>query len=212
MAAKNNKSKHDLILEAAIKVFAKRGFHHSKISEIARQAKVADGTIYLYFKNKDDILINIFEESLDRIINNITPVLERQPDALAKLRTFIRLYLDLINENRNLAEILQVELRQSNKFMKEYVPVRFIDYINIIAGLVREGQDEGLIDNQIVPGIYKRALFGALDEIALHAVLTHKGKDYLDKCADQLNRLFIDGILAEQGSRETRPVLDILSN
>lgn len=199
LAAKNHredKTKYDRILESAIKVFARKGFHKSRISEIAAEAEVADGTIYLYFKNKDDILIRLFEHSLERIIAELRTKISQEPDAMAKLRCFIQMHLDLVNRNPHLAAVLQVELRQSNKFMKEYEPTRFIDYLNLIAEIIREGQAQGRIRTDVSPGIVKRALFGALDEIALHSVLTRKGKDYLRTSANQICDLFIRGIAA----------------
>ncbi|OGP57635.1 MAG: hypothetical protein A2V67_09275 [Deltaproteobacteria bacterium RBG_13_61_14] len=190
------KTKYDRILESAIKVFARKGFHNSRISEIAAEAEVADGTIYLYFKNKDDILIRLFENSLEQIIADLRAEIGKENDALRKLRRFIKMHLDLVNKNPNLAVVLQVELRQSNKFMKEYEPTRFIDYLNLIAEIIREGQAQGAIRADVAPGIVKRALFGALDEIALHSVLTRKGKDYLRTSADQICEMFLRGIAA----------------
>ena len=190
------KTKYDRILESAIKVFARKGFHKSRISEIAAEAEVADGTIYLYFKNKDDILIRLFENSLEQIIADLRAEIGKENDALRKLRRFIKMHLDLVNKNPNLAVVLQVELRQSNKFMKEYEPTRFIDYLNLIAEIIREGQAQGVIRPDVAPGIVKRALFGALDEIALHSVLTRKGKDYLRTSADQICEMFLRGIAA----------------
>jgi TetR/AcrR family transcriptional regulator, fatty acid metabolism regulator protein len=194
--AKETKTKHDAILESAIKVFARKGFHQSRISEIAREAAVADGTIYLYFKNKDDILISLFEDKLEQIIRDLRAQIRREEDPIEKLRKFIQTHLDLVNRNPDLAAVLQVELRQSNKFMKEYVPAKFGDYLNLIAEIIREGQTAGLIRKDMAPGIVKRALFGALDEIALHSVLTHKGKEYLRSSADQICEMFLRGIAA----------------
>lgn len=199
MAAKNRPpatTKREAILESAVKVFAAKGFHNARIADVARAAKVADGTIYLYFKNKDDILIRLFECKLEEIIAGIREELREETDPLAKLRKFIRIHLELVNRNPHLAAVLQVELRQSHRFMKEYVPARFIEYLNLIADLVREGQAAGLIRPEVTPGIVKRALFGALDEIALHSVLTHKGKDYLQTSADQICEVFFRGIAA----------------
>jgi len=194
--AKATKTKYEAILESAIKVFARKGFHKSRISEIAREAAVADGTIYLYFKNKDDILISLFEDKLEQIIRELRAEIRQEQDPLEKLRKFIQTHLGLVSRNPDLAAVLQVELRQSNKFMKEYVPAKFIDYLNLIGEIIREGQAEGLIRRDVAPGIVKRALFGALDEIALHSVLTHKGKEYLRTSADQICEMFLRGIAA----------------
>ena len=130
MAEKNQENKRIRILEAAVKVFAKNGFHNSKVSVIAKEAGVADGTIYLYFKNKDDILISLFEESLNRLIDNMEEAVKDVNDPLEKLKMFIHMHLKLVEENQGVAEVMQVELRQSHKFMKEYVPQRLADYLD----------------------------------------------------------------------------------
>jgi len=195
MAAKSN-TKHDRIIDAAVKTFAKKGFFNSKVSEIAREARVADGTIYLYFKNKDDILISLFEEKMDIIIKRLKATLAKEKDPVKKLKYFITLHLNLVEENRNLAEVIQVELRQSNKFMREYKGSKFLDYLNIISSVIREGQKQGVFRNDILPGIAKRALFGALDEMALHFVLTKKSKYSLKETAEQMSHIFLGGLLA----------------
>jgi len=193
--------KYHRILEAGIRVFARKGFHNARVSEIAREAGVADGTIYIYFKNKDEILIKVFEESLAEIIRRVEKELKNEQDALLKIKRFIWMHLELLEENQALAEVLQVELRQSHKFMKEYTPAHFLEYLNIIAGMVREGQQAGVIRPEISPGIFKRALFGALDEISLHRVLRNKGKSYSKVSAEQLCDIFLKGIAREGAIR-----------
>jgi TetR/AcrR family transcriptional regulator, fatty acid metabolism regulator protein len=96
-----------------------------------------------------------------------------------------------------LAEVLQVELRQSNKFMKEYEPKHFFEYLDLIAEIVREGQAAGLVRTEVTPDIFKRALFGALDEISLHWVLRNRNRNYLETSAAQLGEIFLKGIVKE---------------
>jgi len=191
----SGKNKHQKILESAVQVFARKGFHQARISDIAREAGVADGTIYLYFRNKDDILIKVFEESLTEIIQRVESTLSQEPDPLSRLRRFIWLHLELLEENQALAEVIQIELRQSHKFMKEYVPKKFLEYLEIIARLLREGQEAGVIRPEISPEIFKRALFGALDELSLYWVLTKKPKSYIKSSAEQLCEIFFKGIV-----------------
>ncbi|MDP8257097.1 MAG: TetR/AcrR family transcriptional regulator [Candidatus Alcyoniella australis] len=198
MTLKNIDDKHEKILQAAIKVFAKNGFHKSKISQIANEAGVADGTIYLYFKNKDDILIKLFEENLETLISQFKSRLEQVHDPVEKLKTFIHLHLTTMEANQALAEVLTVELRQSHKFMKEYVPRKFADYMQIVSYIVREGKDQGVFDAEVKPGVFKRALFGALDEMVLYWVLTPKRKYSLKTAEEQIYRIFVKGILVDR--------------
>ena len=191
--------KHDRILEAAVKVFARKGFHSARIAEIAKEAKVASGTIYLYFKNKDYILISVFEESLDHVIREMLKDLEGLSTPEDKLRVFIKSHLRMLMEHRDLAEVRQVELRQSHKFMKEYEPVRWIEYLDIIAKILKEGQAGGAFRNDLSLGVFKRAVFGALDEIALYWVIAKKDERYLTEAADQLAKIILDGVSKAPG-------------
>ena len=199
MSSERKGHKHDRILEAAVKVFARKGFHNSRIAEIAVEAGVASGTIYLYFRNKDDILISVFEESLDQIIGEVERDLLGIPDPRDRLRRFIWRHLRMLREHRELAEVLQVELRQSNKFMKEYVPGRWIQYLDIIARILKDGQKKGIFRRDLSLGIYKRAVFGALDEISLHWITTRKDESFLELAADQLSRVLLEGAEVKPG-------------
>lgn len=191
--APRRQDKRSKILRSATKVFARNGFYHSKVSEIAREADVADGTIYLYFKNKEDILISIFEESMDQILTLVREEIGKEQDALSKLRRFVRLHMTLMEKNPRLAEVIQVELRQSSKFMKEYQNVKFLEYLQFIAEVIEQGQREGLIHKEVSPAIFKRMLFGALDELALQWVLSKK-RYSLTSMADQVTDIFVNGI------------------
>ncbi|MFH1148693.1 MAG: TetR/AcrR family transcriptional regulator [Pseudomonadota bacterium] len=186
--------KHEKIIQAAVKVFARNGFFNSRISEIAKEANVADGTIYLYFNNKYDILISLFEEEMARIIANMRQELGKESDALRKLEIFAQVHLRIVEENKALAEVLQVELRQSSKFMKEYRNKRFAEYVNIVSSIIRKGQEEGTIRKDVMPGIAKRAFFGALDEMSRFWVLSPQKKYSITTAAKQISDFFIRGI------------------
>lgn len=191
---KNNEDKRERILRAATQVFAQHGFYKSKISEIARLADVADGTIYLYFKNKDDLLICLFEEEMNKIIRTMKEEVAAAEGTENKIKTFIKAHLDLIAGNRELAEVLQIELRQSHKFMKEYMGTKLNDYLNIISSIIIHGQKNGELRSDIVPGIAKRILFGALDELSGFWVLSKNKRYSLAMSAQMLSDIFINGV------------------
>ncbi|NOZ60218.1 MAG: TetR/AcrR family transcriptional regulator [Calditrichaeota bacterium] len=190
----DNGDKRQRILNAAARVFAEHGFYNSKISQIAKLAKVADGTIYLYFENKDDILITLFEEEMGKIIFEMKKVIAEKRGFENKIRAFIDKHLSLIGENRELAEVMQIELRQSHKFMKNYSGTKFSDYLNIISSIIVQGQKDGDVEPEIVPGIGKRILFGALDEISSYWVLSKNKKYSLKMSARLIGDIFIAGI------------------
>ena len=187
--------KHEKIIQSSIKVFARNGFFNSRIAEIAKEANVADGTIYLYFNNKYDILVTIFEEEIGKIIARVKQELTLIEDPAEKLERFAALHLSLAEDNRDLAEIIQVELRQSSKFMKEYRNKKFAEYVNIISQIVRHGQEIGVFRADVMPGIFKRAFFGALDEMSRFWVLSSRKKYSVSTAAKQISDFFINGIL-----------------
>ncbi|RMF18124.1 MAG: TetR/AcrR family transcriptional regulator [Candidatus Dadabacteria bacterium] len=191
--SRSKEEKRNRILQAAISVFARKGFFHAKISEIAQEAGVADGTIYLYFKNKDHLLISIFEEKMEMIIGRMRASLVGAGDPVEKLRRFMLTYAELVIEDPELSHVFQVELRQSGTFMKHYKPVKLQEFLNILAEIVREGQQAGRFKPEIAPGVVKRAVFGALDEIALNWILKERRYD-LRESARQLGEMFVDGL------------------
>jgi TetR/AcrR family fatty acid metabolism transcriptional regulator len=194
-------NKHQRILRAAVKIFSEKGFYNSRVSEIAREASVADGTIYLYFKNKDDLLISLFEEEFGRIVEDMRGKLGKEKDALQKIRRFAITHLSIVSKQQQLAEVLGVEVRQSSKFMKEYVNKTFIEYLNLIRSVIVEGQEKGLIRKNLTPGIMKRALFGALDEMARYWVLSTQKKHSIDESALQISDVFIRGMMTEEAHK-----------
>ncbi len=196
-----DENKHKKILKAAIKIFAEKGFYSSRVSEIAKEANVADGTIYLYFKNKDDILISLFEEEFGRIVENMRKELAKEKDPLQKIRIFSVTHLSIVYKQQQLGEVLGVEVRQSSKFMKEYINNPFIEYLNLIRAIVVEGQEKGIIRKDLTPGIIKRALFGALDEMARYWVLSTKKKHSINDAALQISEVFIRGVMSEEAKK-----------
>ena len=198
-AAPPAEGKRERILEAAIKVFAAEGFYNAKVSQIAHQAGVADGTIYLYFKSKDDLLINLFEDRMERVNANLREAIDTESTAVARLKRIVKLHLQLVEQNRDMAEVISVELRQSSKFIREYSNPKFAEFLRTIAGAVVEGQRTGELRTGIDPYVFARALFGALDEIALAWLVKHPGSKAsieLPRAADQLGDLFIEGLRA----------------
>ncbi len=187
--------KHSKIIHAATKVFAKKGFFNARISDIAKEAKVADGTIYLYFNNKFDILISVFEEEIGGLIEQVTKLLAMEPDPRKKLEIFATKHLTMMKKNKNLAEVIQIELRQSAKLIKEYRNNKFSEYIDIISTIIKQGQAEHIYRADIKPGIAKRAFFGALDEISRVWSISLETEYSVDETIDQIMIIFLSGML-----------------
>jgi TetR/AcrR family fatty acid metabolism transcriptional regulator len=186
--------KRERILKAAIKVFAKNGFYATRVSEIAKAASVADGTIYLYFKNKDDVLVTIFEEGIERLLTILREVAESDEPFENRIQRIIELQLGLMEEQRDLAEVITVNLRQSSRLLKQYATPLFMQYIDVIADVVRAGQEEGTFRKDLNPRVVARCLFGAIDAILLTWALGEGDPPALRKAATHCASLFVEGL------------------
>lgn len=190
------------IIDAAVKVFAERGFYHARVSEVAAEAGVAGGTIYNYFKNKDDLLISLFEDRMEAILADFRAELAGIEKVSDRLRRFVELHLAMVARDPTLAEVLTVELRQSSKFMREYKARKFGEYLALLESLVVEGIQCGEFRADIDPKILRRALFGAIDEVSLTwvgAIRDNNPEPYpLDRAADQIWRLYSEGLVRPQ--------------
>jgi len=182
------------ILEAAVKVFAGHGFFNATIAQIAREAGVADGTIYLYFKSKDELLLSLFEDRVEKLLAYMREELPKLEGAQAKLRRIIELQLGLLEGERDLAEVLTVILRQSTKLLKEYAAPKFMAYLETIASIVSEGQSAGVFRTDVPPLLVARATWGALDGIALTWALGRAERGALSRAAVQLADMTLRGL------------------
>lgn len=188
--------KRERILRAAVKVFAKKGFFASRVSEIAKAAGVADGTIYLYFKSKDDVLTSLFEDRMSRLLEVMRSVVSDSQRADERIRRLIELQLGLLDGERDLAEVVTVNLRQSSKLLKQYGARRFSEYLELMASVIAEGQHAGEFRRDVSPRIVARAIFGALDGIALTWALGNAEAGGLKRAARQLADVMLAGLAA----------------
>lgn len=186
-----------------MRVFAGKSFFTATVAEIAREAGVADGTIYLYFKSKDDLLICLFEEKMAELNTALEAELRRHERPLEQLRAFLRLHLQLVATDPDLAEVLTVELRQSAKLMKEYEAKRFGAYLELLGGILERGVADGSLRAGLDVRTVRRAIFGALDETALSWLLGGRRFD-LAHAADELAELFCRGLSAEPTRPKTK--------
>ena len=167
---RNGGDKRERILAAAERIFARHGFFAARVSEVAKEAGVADGTIYLYFKSKDDLLISLFENRMANVNEQLRAAIADLPPG-EQLRAFIRAYLRMVSDEPTAVEVLTIELRQSSKFMKEYDNPRFADFLRMLGGIIADGQARGELDAAIPSHVAARMIFGILDELALAWVL-----------------------------------------
>jgi TetR/AcrR family fatty acid metabolism transcriptional regulator len=185
--------KRDALLRAAIETFAARGFFNAQVADVARTAGVAAGTVYLYFRGKDDLLISVFEKTMKDAIAAGRESIAALPDPLAQLRAIARLHLDRMSRDRNLAVVFQVELRQSTKFMERFSATHLREYLGIIRDVIARGQTQGVFRRDINPTLASKLLFGMLDEMATNWILS-KRRYSLAAEADAIVDLFVHGV------------------
>jgi TetR/AcrR family fatty acid metabolism transcriptional regulator len=192
LKAKNN-DKYHRILEAAIKVFAEQGFFQSTISQIAKEAQVADGTIYLYFKNKEDILVQFFSYKTKQVFERFREGVDSQESAIEKLRSLIRRHLEAFQQDRNMAVVYQSETHQTSPWAEPQIRAMSKMYMDIVSEIVEQGQQEGSIRKELYLGLVRRFIIGAVDEVI--NTWLHAEKEYdLASMADPLVDLFVRGI------------------
>jgi TetR/AcrR family fatty acid metabolism transcriptional regulator len=183
------------ILRAATSVFAHNGYFNSKVADIAREAGVADGTVYLYFKSKEDILHSIFNRGVEEALGAARKQIESVSDPKEKLRRIALLHLERLGADRDLAVVFQVELRGSTKFMEEFSAAGFAEYLALIRETFEEGQRAGVFRADLNAKVVSKILFGALDEMATNWILS-KRRYKLAPMADQVLDIFLNGVTA----------------
>ena len=185
-------NKRDLILRAAIDVFADRGFFNAQVADVARAAGVAAGTVYLYFRGKDDLLVSIFERTMRDALGRVRASVAGTTDPAERLRRFARLHLGGLGRDRNLAIVFQVELRQSTKFMERFSSTLLRDYLSMIREAIEHGQRTGQFRNDVKATVAAKMFFGVLDEMATNWILSRR-RYSLEADTDAVVDLFLNG-------------------
>jgi TetR/AcrR family fatty acid metabolism transcriptional regulator len=200
------RDKRARILQAAVKVFARKGYFAARVSEIARRAGVADGTIYHYFRNKEDILVRLFDEVMAAHLQAAREEMKAAAGPAARLLRLAEHHLRALGENRDLAVVFQVELRQSTRFMERFTASWLQDYFQLLYAVIEEGQRAGVFRPELPKKLVAKAVFGALDEMVTSFVLS--GKDYdLGELAAPVVDLFLRGVGVAGKVAHARPVL-----
>ena len=187
--------KYELILRGATKVFAEHGFFNAQVADVAREAGVASGTVYLYFRSKDDLLMSIFERTMREAIAEGRAAIAAVDDPVERLRHIARLHLGRMGRDRDLAIVFQVELRQSTKFMEQFSSTALREYLGIIRDAIADGQLRGLFRGGVSATVAAKVFFGALDEMATNWILSRR-RYSLAADADAVVDIFLNGVRA----------------
>jgi TetR/AcrR family fatty acid metabolism transcriptional regulator len=184
------------IIEAAVRVFARKGYYNSRVSDIAREAGIAAGTIYLYFKTKDDILVTLFRDKMAQFVSALGKAIAEEPDAVAKLRRLVFLHFQILEQNPALAEVVQVELRQGHKFFRGASAHEVASYFALIESVLEEGMAKGRFRRRLPVKVATKSLFGAMDQVATSWVLGKRGYRLVDS-AEAVADIFLKGLALE---------------
>ena len=195
-ARNGSTGKRESILRAATRVFARNGYFNSKVADIARAAGVADGTVYLYFKSKEEILHSIFDQNMTEAIAADRRLIDKLNDPREKLRRIASLHLERLGADRDLAVVFQVELRGSTKFMQEFSAAGFAEYLSLLRAIFEEGQRAGVFRKELNAKVAAKIFFGALDEMATNWIISKRSYK-LEPMADVVMDVFLNGVSAK---------------
>lgn len=189
---KHHKPKYKQIIDAAVIVIAENGYHHAQVSKIAKQAGVADGTIYLYFKNKEDILISLFREKMGNFIEKIDIDIAGKTSVVEKLYTLVEKHFNYLASDHYLAVVTQLELRQSNKDLRLKINDVLKGYLLVVENIVEFGKETGEFHSDLDVRIAKQMIFGTIDETVTTWVMNEQKYD-LAALAKPVQKLLVSG-------------------
>jgi TetR/AcrR family transcriptional regulator, fatty acid metabolism regulator protein len=192
MARPRTLDKRRRILDAAVFVFARKGYFAARVADIAKKAGVADGTIYLYFRNKEDILVRLFDEVMSEHVEEARKAVRALPSAPQRLLAVAERHLGVLGANRDLAAVFQVELRQSTRFMERFTASWLRDYFALLDEVMEQGQRDGCLRADMNRTLAAKVLFGALDETVTSWLLADKPYPLEDLAAPVVD-LFLRG-------------------
>ncbi|MGH7335658.1 MAG: TetR/AcrR family transcriptional regulator [Candidatus Rokuibacteriota bacterium] len=190
-----NPEKPRAIVDAAIRVFARSGYYNSRVSDIAREAGIASGTIYLYFKTKDEILVTLFRVKMAEWVAHARREIATERDAVAKIRRLVALHFAVLEKNPALAEVVQVELRQGHKFFRGASAHEVSAYFALIASVLEDGIAAGQFRPDVPVKVATKMLFGAMDQLATSWVLGKRTYRLTD-AAPAVASIFLQGVSA----------------
>ena len=180
------------IIDAAVITIAENGYHQSQVSKIAKQAGVADGTIYLYFKNKDDILISLFREKMGHFITDLEEVTRSKNTASEKLLLLIENHVRRLSEDYHLAIVTQLELRQTNKDLRLQINSILKGYLKLVDKILVEGIEKGEFDKDLDIRLARQMIFGTIDETVTTWIMNDHKYDLVG-LAPKVHQLLING-------------------
>ncbi|CCQ98759.1 transcriptional regulator of fatty acids degradation (TetR/AcrR family) [[Clostridium] ultunense Esp] len=185
--------KYDTIIRAAIRVFATHGYHNAQVSKIAREANVADGTIYLYFESKADVLISLFQETMGLYVEKLKEKLALIDDPEEQLRLLIHSHFESLAHDKDLAIVTQIELRQSDPEIRRGLAPILKKYLDVIDGIIERGKENGVFRREVITHVARKMIFGTLDETVTSWVMANTERDLMN-LVEPVQDLLIHGL------------------
>ena len=184
--------KYHKILNSAGAVFAEFGFYKATISQIAAKAGVADGTLYLYFKNKDDILYQFISFKTEIVFQKMNQAVAAGTNAENKLRNLIRCHLEEFQNDKNMAVIFQSEVRYLRDIESQIKDISKM-YLDLLSDIIEQGQIEGTMRQDLFVGLVKRFILGAVEGV-ISTWVSADGRYDLVSMAEPLVDLYLTGV------------------
>jgi len=185
--------RRESIIQAAIEVFSKKGFQAAGISEIAQRAGVADGTIYQYFKNKEDLFFSIPIEKTKEFRSQVELHLEGISGALNKIRKFVWYFLYFFKTNPEYGRLLMLEMRVSKSFVKTETYDFLKQSVSSVLDIIAEGQKEGVIRTDVDVYLLRHLILGVLEHMVSRWLLKEAKYDLIEH-HQEVSRILIDGL------------------
>lgn len=192
---KSKSEKYHKILDSAGAVFAEHGFYKATISQIAAQAGVADGTLYLYFKNKEDILYQYISFKTEVVFKQMRAAVEKGGTAEEKLRHLIQCHLEEFQKDKNMAIIFRSEVRYLRDIEPQIKDISKM-YLDLLSDIIEQGQIEGAMRQDLFVGLVKRFILGAVEGV-IGTWVSAAGRYDLVSMADPLVDLYMAGVRGE---------------
>ena len=203
-AKKRKTSAHEkrrLILNAAVRVFAQKGFHRCRISDIANEAGVAYGLVYHYFEHKEAILNTIFDENWG-LFTKVLETLKEQPDPLEKkLLAVVSMALDAYKLFPDIIQVIVMEIARSSKLLKKPKIEAFERSFHLLADILEAHKKSGEVRTDINTRILAYSLFGSIELIFTAYILgslSPGDDDSYQALKEYLVKIIMDGIRPKQ--------------
>ncbi|MBN1882593.1 MAG: TetR/AcrR family transcriptional regulator [Deltaproteobacteria bacterium] len=167
----NQQDKTQVILDAAIRVFARKGYYGARVSDIANEAGIAYGLVYHYFKNKEDLLLSIFRTRWDQFLDAIRSIMETGTDPAEMIRKVISFLFHSYKNNPAMIEVMIMDVTKSTRFLNDENISHFLEAFSLITQIVDLGKDSNIFKPDIDSTMTAYTIYGSVERMMLLWIL-----------------------------------------